>query len=132
MQLSKNFSLGEFTHSATAKNRGLNNSPNSHQINNLKILCEKVLQPIRDNFNRPVKITSGFRSRAVNEAIRGAVNSQHSTGEASDFVVDGVPLQRVINYIRNNLAYDQLILYKNGWIHVSYSSKFNRHQYLIK
>ena len=132
MQLSKNFNLSEFTKSDTAQRLKLNNTPNPSQAENLRRLCIHVLQPLREHFNKPVKITSGFRSPAVNRAVGGATNSQHSKGEAADFVIDGVPNTRAIDYIRNNLNFDQLILYKNGWIHVSYCQGNNRKQFFQK
>jgi len=87
MQLTKNFNLGELTHSITARNRGIKNEPNQEQIENLKALCEKVLQPLRDKINRSIIISSGFRSKELNTAIGGAKTSQHMAGEAADITL---------------------------------------------
>ena len=81
MQLSRNFSLQELTKSDTAIRKGINNNPNAEQIEKLKLLCENILQPVRDHFGR-VKVTSGFRSPELCHAIGSSVNSQHSKAEA--------------------------------------------------
>jgi len=62
MELTRNFTLQELTKSDTAIRHGIDNNPNADQIEKLKILCEKILQPVRDHFGR-VKVTSGFRRR---------------------------------------------------------------------
>lgn len=85
-----------------------------------------VLQPVRDNFNKPVVISSGYRSPAVNRAIGGSSKSQHMTGQAADFIIPWIDNYDVANWIKNNLKYDQLILEfylggNSGWVHVGYS-----------
>ena len=77
MQLSRNFSLQELIKSDTAIRMDINNNPNSGQIEKLKLLCENILQPVRDHFGR-VKVTSGFRSEKLCLAIKSSVNSQHA------------------------------------------------------
>ena len=81
MNLSKNFSLEEMCRSNTASVRGLPNVPNAEQVKNLQQLCENVLQPLRNHLGKPVVINSGFRTQAVNMAVGGAKNSQHTKGE---------------------------------------------------
>ena len=88
MNLSRNFSLHELIKSDTAIRKGIDNNPNPDQIDKLKVLCEKVLQPVRDHFGR-VKVTSGFRSPELCQAIGSSVNSQHAKAEAADFEVIG-------------------------------------------
>ena len=69
MQLSKHFTLEEFTKSMTAQRKGIDNTPGSGDIKNLEDLCYEVLEPIRNHFDKPVTITSGYRSEALCEAI---------------------------------------------------------------
>lgn len=128
MQLAKNFQLSEFLVSQTAERLRLDNTPNAQNIANLKLLCEKVLQPIRDNFNKPVVITSGFRSVAVNRAIGGSTKSQHMQGQAADFTIPSIDNYQLAKWIEASLNYDQLILEfytggNTGWIHVGYSPR---------
>lgn len=126
VNLTKNFTLSELIISQTAARRGLDNSPSELVKSNLKLLAEKVLQPVRDNFNKPVVISSGYRSPAVNTAVGGSSKSQHILGQAADFIIPGIDNYVVANWIKNNLKYDQLILEfylggNSGWVHVAYS-----------
>lgn len=128
MQLTKNFYLSEFLASQTASRFHLDNTPNFEVKNRLKLLAEKVLQPIRDHYNRPVIVSSGYRSPAVNRAVGGSPKSQHMTGEAADFEIPGIDNYELAKWIENNLNYDQLILEfytggNSGWIHVGYSPR---------
>lgn len=123
MQLSQNFSLAELTATSHAS---LGNTPGPREIANLKTLCEKVLQPIRDHYG-PVHVNSGYRSKAVNDAVGSHDTSQHRLGEAADIEVPGVSNVALATWIRDNLAFDQLILEayhhgdpSSGWVHVSY------------
>lgn len=130
VKLSKNFDSNEFTYSVTAHVNKINNAPSIEILNNIKALCENVLQPLRDHLGCAVKITSGYRCKALNTKVGGQPNSQHLTGSAADFIVPSKNLKEVFNYIKNNLVYDQL-LYEydskgNVWIHVSYV--YNRMQ----
>lgn len=126
--LSKHFTLAEFTRSQTATRRGISNRPTPAHLEAMKLLCERVLEPVREHFGRPVRITSGYRSAALNRAIGGASSSQHSKGEAADFEIPGIDNRAVAKWIEANLQFDQLILEgakrndpNAGWIHVSYS-----------
>ena len=132
MQLTKNFSLAELTKSQTASREGFSNRPTKAQIAKLKTLCEKVLQPLRDHYGRPVIVTSGYRSPALNRAIGGSTSSQHSHGEAADFTVAGISNLEVCRWLEKNLNYDQLIYEfgEDGWIHVSYREGRLRNQEL--
>lgn len=127
MRLSDNFTLAEFTNSQTATRRGIRNTPTAAHQEALRQLCVHILEPVRAHFGRPVRITSGYRSAALNRAIGGSTTSQHSKGEAADFEIPGVDNRRVAKWIENNLPFDQLILEgakrsdpNAGWIHVSY------------
>lgn len=139
MNLSKNLTLFEMIRSDMAKRKGVSNQPTPEHIENMKVLAEKIFQPIREHFGVPIYITSGYRSAALNKKIGGARNSQHLTGEAIDIDMDGhahVTNVQVFNWIRANLIFDQLIWeYGNGnnpdWVHVSYNtSGTNRRQVL--
>ena len=136
MNLSRNFSLQELTKSDTAIRKGIDNEPNADQIDKLKMLCEKVLQPVRDHFGR-VKVTSGFRSPELCVAIGSSLTSQHSKAEAADFEVVGVDNAEVADWVRMNCETDQLILEfytpgepNSGWIHASYIPYQPRRQFL--
>ena len=132
MNLSRNFSLSELTKSDTAIRKGINNNPSAEQVEKLKILCENILQPVRDRFGR-VTVTSGFRSVELCIAINSSANSQHAKAEACDFECPGVDNDEVADWIKNNLEYDQLILEfytpgepNSGWIHCSYVPEMRR------
>jgi len=137
MELSKSFTLNELTKSQEATRLGIDNIPNEEQIQNLKILCEKILQPLRDYYGMPVSVSSGYRSVALCEAIGSSAKSQHTKGQAADFEIFGVANKDVADFIVQNLEYDQCILEfwnenepNSGWVHCSYSSNNNRKQYL--
>ena len=84
MKLSEHLELSEVIRSESAKRRGISNMPTEEHIKNLKLIAEKVFEPIRTNFRQPIRISSGYRSQSLNAAIGGATRSQHSTGEALD------------------------------------------------
>jgi len=109
MNLTRNFTLSELTKSDTAIRRGINNNPSAEQVEKLKALCENILQPVRDHFGR-VKITSGFRSVELCEAIGSSARSQHAKAEAADFECIGVDNVELFDWIKSNLEPDQMIL----------------------
>ena len=136
MNLSRNFSLQELIKSDTAVRKGIDNNPNADQIEKLKLLCENILQPVRDHFGR-VKVTSGYRSVELCMAIGSSANSQHAKAEAADFECMGVDNAELSDWIKNNLDYDQLILEyytpgepNSGWIHCSYIPEGRRASFL--
>ena len=110
MILSKNFSLVELTKSQTAERKGIANDPSPDHQENLRLLCERVLQPVRDHFNHVVSVSSGYRSPALCAAIGSSVDSQHAKGMAADFEIYGTPNNEIFNWIKNNLMFDQMIL----------------------
>ena len=136
MKLSANFSLEEMTKSQVALRNGIPNNPNATQIDALRELCLNVLQPIRSYFNKPVTVSSGFRSCELCIAINSSINSQHTKGEAADIEIIGLDNKELFDYIKNNIDFDQMILEfysggNSGWLHVSYvSQKKNRKQTL--
>lgn len=139
MQLSENLSLAEVMRSETAKRKGVSNMPTPEHIENFKKLAENIFQPIRKHFGKPIHISSGYRSAALNKAIGGATSSQHCTGEAIDIDMDGTAITNaeIFNYIKNNLSFDQLIWEfgtdKNpDWVHVSYESTGKQRKQVLK
>ena len=92
MQLSKHFKLSEFTKSQIAARNGIKNLPGSGEVKNLENLCYEILEPVRAKFDRPILITSGFRSLEVNRKLGSSDSSQHVKGQAVDFEIPGVPL----------------------------------------
>ena len=138
MKLTENFSLNELTKSQTAERKGIDNTPSAEHQENLKSLCEMILQPIRDHFEQVVSVSSGYRSPELCVAIGSSTKSQHASGCASDFEIFGVSNKELADYIDQNLDYDQLILEhwkgedepNSGWVHCSYTNGNNRKQYL--
>lgn len=140
MQLSKNLSLAEMIRSESAKRAGINNMPTKEHLESMKVLAEKIFQPIRDYFKRPIHLSSGYRSRALNASIKGASKtSQHSKGEAMDIDMDGTEItnKQVFDYIKDNLEFDQLIWEfgtdnNPAWVHVSFNSKGRQRKQILK
>lgn len=137
MKLSANFSVSELTRSQTATRKGIDNSPNDEQLENLKDLCENVLQPIRDHFGKPVRISSGLRVPELNTAIGGSATSDHCKGMAADIEIPGVDNKELAEWIGETLEFRQLILEfytvgtpDSGWVHVSYDKNDNKQQVL--
>ena len=127
MQLTNNFSLAEMVKSDTALRHDMDNTPGEVEIANLKTLCEKVLQPVRDHFQTGVKVNSGFRHPEVNAKVGGSKTSDHCKGQAADIEIPGIPNADLAVWIMENLDYTQLILEfytpgvpDSGWVHVSY------------
>lgn len=127
MNLSPHFTLAELTVSQTAARKGIDNSAPPAVVAALRLLCGEVLEPIRAHFDRPVIVSSGYRSPALNRAIGGAVTSQHCKGEAADITVPGVANIDLAQWIMRNLRYDQLIEEFGRWVHVSYRAGPLRH-----
>ena len=117
--LSKNFSVYEFTHSQTASRMGRLITPTSREKDRIIYLTRTLLQPIRDELG-PMIITSGLRPIWLNDQIGGSKNSQHIKGEAADFIVLGKTPYEVATWINESpLPFDQLILEFDRWIHIS-------------
>ena len=129
MRLSNNYSLEEFTRT----NTGIENIPNDAQLENLRLLAIHVLQPLRDAFGESIRINSGFRSNAVNNAVKGSPTSSHCKGEAAD--LDCSDNAKIFKIIKETLLYDQVIWEAGNddqpdWVHVSYREDANRRQTL--
>lgn len=149
MQLTEHFTLEEFTTSSTAKARGIDNSVSSQRVvDNLRNLCEQVLEPLRSYANQPITISSGYRCKALNKVVGGARNSQHMTGEAADIhiplydfkdstgsrLTDIQQARDWMQWLTDNTDFDQLIFETVNrrifWLHVSCKRdrRLNRHQ----
>jgi len=136
MNLSKHFTLEEMEKSSTGIRLGIKNKAGSGEIKNLGDLCYEVLEPVRVKFDKPVTITSGYRSPELSVAIGSKSTSQHCLGEAVDMEVLSISNLEVALWIQNHCDFDQLILEyytgepNSGWIHVSYKDGSNRKQVL--
>ena len=133
--ISKHITLKEATYSATGEAKKIDNSPTAEHLANMKLLAEKVFEPVREWYGKPIKINSFYRSKALNLAIPGSsLTSQHSFGQAMDMDT-AADNKKLFNYIRENLDWDQLI-WEFGtndnpdWVHVSYKATGNRKQIL--
>lgn len=139
MKISTHLNLAEVTRSDSAKRHGIDNTPTAEHLENFKLLAEKVFEPIRLHFKTPIFISSGYRSKALNDFIGGSASSQHCKGQAIDIDMDGsngeVTNRMVFDFIKNKLDFDQLI-WEFGtdanpdWVHVSYTKDKNRKQKL--
>ena len=129
MRISDHITYAEAIHSNTAKRKGIDNTPNPNQIEAMKLLAEKVFEPLREWVGGPIKVNSFFRSPELNTAIGGSKTSQHCKGQAID--VDDVygykTNAEMYHWVKENLDFDQLILEyhkpeepNSGWIHCSY------------
>lgn len=142
MKLTSNFTLEELIHSNTAKNRGIDNTPNQQALDNLTRLAKEVLQPIRTEWGKPLIVSSGYRSYRLNQAVRGAANSDHRYGAAAD-------IHTLTNYASDNNKLFDLITkmasegkihcrqiideYGYQWVHVSINHPKNleRHNQIL-
>jgi hypothetical protein len=127
MNLSANFSLHEMCKSETALRLDLDNTPDEQATESLRLLCEMVLQPVRDHYGKGVKVNSAYRSPESNAAVGGSKTSDHCKGMAADIEIPGVANADLAQWIMDNLDYTQLILEfytpgipDSGWVHVSY------------
>jgi hypothetical protein len=133
MKLSDNLSLSEVIESSTAIKHGIDNTPTDEHLRNLEAIAQNVFQPVREHFGKPIYVSSGYRSEALNERIGGSKTSQHSLGQALDLdahVYGGLTNAQLFAYIEEWIVFDQLIWeFGDGtepdWIHVSYKKEGN-------
>ena len=138
-KLTEHFTIEELTASNTAKARKISNEPTAQHLENMKYVCEKILEPVRAHFGKPVRINSSYRSPALNVAVGGSKTSQHVNGQAVDFEIDGVSNKLLADWVADNLEFDQVILEfyvegdkNSGWVHASIKKEGgNRKQKLI-
>lgn len=125
-KLSRNFSLNELTYSSTARANKVDNVPDRWELDNLKKLCNEVLQPIRDKYGKSIFINSGYRNPIVNRLVKGSTSSQHLKGEAADITVGSKEgnkklFEMIVEMIENGeIKVGQLLDEKDySWIHIS-------------
>lgn len=122
-----NFKMSELIHSDTAIQHNINNMPDINSLDCMLDLIFYCLQPIRNVIGFPMIITSGYRNAEVNRLVGGKVNSQHTKGQAVDFVVGGFNIEKIIDIIKNSgIEYDQLINEYGQWVHISFVKGKNR------
>lgn len=131
----KYFTIKEFERSGTAQLLGIDNRVPADLQPNIEALVDKVLDPLREAYGKPIRVTSGYRCYELNKVLNGAVNSHHMKALAADIV--GRPATKeenckLFNLVRKfNLPFTQLIDEQNfSWIHVSYDPKDLRRQIL--
>jgi len=134
-RISKHISYKEAVGSNYAKQKGIKNKPNEEQVENMKLLAEKVFEPLREWVDAPIKVNSMFRSLELNTALKGSKTSSHMNGEAMDITsMGGKSNLEMFHWIKDNLCFDQLI-WEFGkepkWLHVSYNKDNNRQQVLV-
>ena len=105
MKLSDNFSLKEMIKSQTALRKDIDNEPGEEEIENLKLLCENVLQPVREYYGKAVRVNSGYRSPELNSAIGGSKTSDHCKGMAADIEINGVANAELAEWIEKNCEF---------------------------
>ena len=127
----KYFSIKELTKSATAARKGIKNDPSIQEVKSLTALIEKVLDPLREAYGKPIIVSSGYRCPKLNAAVGGSASSQHVKGEAADIrSVADTPEENKKLFdliVKLGLPYDQLINeYNYDWVHVSFGPRHRR------
>lgn len=139
-RISKHISYKEAVGSNYAKQKGIKNKPNEEQVENMKLLAEKVFEPLREWVGCPIRVNSMFRSKELNSAIKGSSTSSHMKGEAMDITSMACGKENcksnldMFHWIKDNLEFDQLIWEFGSepkWLHVSYNKDNNRKQVLV-
>lgn len=126
-----NFSISELCKSNIAKQKNIRNTPNLNELDNILNLIVYCIQPIRDYIKKPMIISSGYRSFALNKEVGGKYNSQHCKGQAVDFTIKGLSISEIITKIRQSgIEFDQIINEYDKWVHISFVKGNNRRQVL--
>ena len=135
--MTQSFSIRELTYSDTAIRLRIDNTPTDEILKHLQNVVQFILEPVSNNFDSQIVITSGYRSPALCQAIGSKPTSQHTFGMAVDFEILGIPNKEVSDWIVNHLDFDQCILEfwkpeqpNSGWVHCSYKTSGNRKMYL--
>lgn len=136
----KYFTIKELTRSATADRLGIANTPEAEDERRIEALVDNVLDPLREAWGRPIRVSSGYRCSRLNRAVGGVAGSQHLRGEAADITAgtrgENLRLFKLIQKL--GLPFDQLIHEKGSlsegpdWVHVSYDNTRNRRQILYR
>ena len=121
-KLSPSFARWEFTVSEVAARRDIPNSPSMQEWANLESLCKTCLEPARESLG-PLRISSGYRSPALNTAVGGAMDSQHMKGEAADVIPLVSSLATMFIWFHANVEFDQLIWEFGQWVHISHKAE---------
>lgn len=130
MQITKNFRLHEFVESEKAESLGIDNTPSEFIVDNITLLCTKLLQPLRSLYGKPMSINSGYRCLELNEAVDGVETSDHRKGLAADVRCEN-PKALLSCLLSSGLVFDQAILYPT-FLHLSYRPTRNRQQVIRK
>lgn len=129
----RNFTIQELTASATAAAKKINNDPTPEAAENLKLLVDNVLDPLRDAYGKPIRVNSGYRSPALNKAVKGSKTSQHVKGQAADITAGSKQENKKLFELAQqlNLPYCQLIDERGfSWVHISYDKNNVKRQIL--
>ena len=137
--ISKNLSYKEATFSNTAVKNGIDNTPNEVQLEAMRVVAEKIFQPVRKYIGGPLYVSSFFRSKELNSEIKGSKTSDHMNGQAIDMDADvfgGITNAEIFHYIKDNLEFNQLIWEygtddEPAWVHASYVEGNNKNEILI-
>ncbi|WP_422416639.1 D-Ala-D-Ala carboxypeptidase family metallohydrolase [Pseudomonas sp. GZD-222] len=130
MYLSEHFTLAEMTVSESAARQGIDNTPNADALANLRRLCA-FLEQVRSLFDRPILVSSGYRSAELNRVIGGSRTSAHVQGLAVDINMSGVTPRALAQRVADSsLMFDQLILEYDQWVHLGLSTTPERRQLL--
>lgn len=136
MEITNNFTLEEFVASSTAYRLHIDNAPSQSVKNNISRLAREILQPLRDKFKKPIKITSGYRCPELNKAVNGSKTSQHLYGEAADINIGLADNRRLFELAQQmikdgQIVVGQLINERNySWIHISLPNSKHKNQIL--
>lgn len=135
----KYFELDEFIRSDVAKKKGIDNTPTFEVVDNLNELIATILDPLREAYGKPIRITSGYRCKKLNKAVGGVPTSVHMRGMAADLQCDGSFDEFrdfVVDWVKkNHIKFDQLLLEGSGgtkWIHISTRNNAGRQRGEIK
>ena len=136
----KFFSIEEMTKSATAKRLGIDNSPSPEIENNMVRLIETVLDPIRERYGSPLRISSGYRCKKLNDAVDGSKTSQHMKGEAADLIPADGDTRRLFYLIKEMIDNKEIkcgqLIWEYGtkkapkWVHISIKTDKKHNQIL--
>lgn len=132
MEISKHITFGEATTSPTALRLKIINEPNQSQLLCMQLVATMCFEPLREWYDKPIKVNSFYRCDALNKAVGGAINSQHCKGEAIDMSAGSkAENKKLFDWCKANLIFDQLINeYDYSWVHISYKMGMNRNQTL--
>lgn len=138
-KLSPNFTLGELIASDTAKKKGIDNTPTLLAMVHLEELCVNLLQPIRDAWGKPIKVTSGYRCYRLNAILGGSPTSVHPLGWAVDIRPVSGSYEEfekfVINFLMTSgIPFDQAIREKSGkskWLHIGYKNGAGKQRKMV-